>query len=204
MKKYVILAVTLSLIMSAFASCSSKKNDSEPTSGDISSVLENESVSGDYSNVSIDSRVPMKAGECEIYLDADHNSEKKDGDSVLYYSDSDLVMKKTYSAGKLVSKSIYGNYEIKLTYTYDSNNALTEVSASGEAGDGSFTKASINYRSDSSISSYAYLSYDKQTDKHELYSYDFDSSGNLIKGFDNFESYSEALNSALLGSFGMG
>ena len=194
MKKYVIIAVTLSLIMSAFASCSSKKNDSEPTSGDISSVLENESVSGDYSNVSIDSRVPMKAGECEIYLDADHNSEKKDGDSVLYYSDSDLVMKKTYSAGKLVSKSIYGNYEIKLTYTYDSNNA----------GDGSFTKASINYRSDSSISSYAYLSYDKQTDKHELYSYDFDSSGNLIKGFDNFESYSEALNSALLGSFGMG
>ena len=137
MKKYVILAVTLALTLSAFASCSSSKNDSEPTSGDIASVLENESVSGDYSNVRIDSRVPMKAGECEIYLDADHNSEKKDGDSVLYYSDSDLVMKKTYSAGKLISKSIYNNYEIKFTYTYDSNNALTEVSASGEAGDGS-------------------------------------------------------------------
>ncbi len=203
MKKYVILAVTLALTLSAFASCSSSKNDSEPTSGDIASVLENESVSGDYSNVRIDSRVPMKAGECEIYLDADHNSEKKDGDSVLYYSDSDLVMKKTYSAGKLISKSIYNNYEIKFTYTYDSNNALTEVSASGEAGDGSFTKISIKYRSDSSISSYAYLAYDKQTDNHELYSYDFDSSGNLEKGFDSYESFSEALNGAILGSFGL-
>lgn len=203
MKKYVILAVTLALTLSAFASCSSSKKDSEPTSGDIASVLENESVSGDYSNVRIDSRVPMKAGECEIYLDASHNSEKNDGDSVLYYSDSDLVMKKTYSAGKLVSKSIYDKYEIKFTYTYDSNNTLTEVSASGEAEDGSFTKISIKYRSDSSISSYAYLAYDKQTDNHELYSYDFDSSGNLVKGFDNYESFSEALNGAILGSFGM-
>lgn len=204
MKKYVILAVTLALTLSAFASCSSSTKDSEPTSGDIASVLENESVSGDYSNVRIDSRVPMKAGECEIYLDAEHDSEKKDGDSVLYYSDTDLVMKKTYSAGKLVSKSIYNNYEIKFTYTYDSNNALTEVSASGEAGDGSFTKISIEYRPDSSISSYAYLAYDKQTDKNELYSYDFDSSGNLVRGFDNYESFSEALNGAVLGSLGMG
>ncbi len=203
MKKYVILAVTLALTLSFFASCSDSKKDSESTSSDIVSILEDESVSGDYSNVNVDSRVPMKAGECEIYLDAEHDSNKTDGDSVLYYLDSNLVMKKTYSAGKLVSKSVYGKYEIKFTYTYDSNNALTEVSASGEGGDGSFTKVSINYRSDSSVSAYSYLSYDKQTNEHELYSYDFDSSGNVIKGFDNFESFSEALNGAVLGSFGL-
>ncbi len=203
MKKYVILAVIFAFTLSVLASCSDSVKDYESTSNDIASILEDASVSGDYSNVTVDSRVPMKAGECEIYLDAEHDSNKTDGDSVLYYLDSNLVMKKTYSAGKLVSKSVYGKYEIKFTYTYDSNNALTDVSASGEGGDGSFTKVSINYRSDSSISAYAYLSYDKQTNEHELYSYDFDSSGNIIKGFDNFESFSEALNGAIFSGFGL-
>jgi len=201
MKKRIFCCAAALIGVIMFASCSAQGQD-EPTTGDEPASLV-ESASGEYDSVKIDPRVPMKASECDIYLDAEHDSEKTDGDDIIYYKDSSPVMKKTYSAGKLVSKSIYGEYEIKLTYTYTDDGKLASVNGAGEAGDGSFTKISISYRGNQTVKSYAFLSNDMSTGKTELYSYDFDENGKVIKGYDNYETFSEALNSAILSGIGL-
>lgn len=199
-KKIICILVSAACVVS-LAACS-KSNEKEPSTADNEFVGESV-TNADYSSVKIDARVPMKATECDIFMDTEHNSEKTDGDTTLYYMDSELVMKKTYSAGKLASKSVYGDYQIDFTYTYTDDGKLERVDGSGEAGDGSFTKVQIKYRADSSIESYAFLSKNASTGKTELYSYDFDKNGNVTHGYDNYESFSEALNGAILGNFGL-
>lgn len=201
MRKRIICIAAAAVCVASFAACS-RNTEKEPSTADREVTAESGTIA-DYSSVKIDARVPMKANECDIFMDAEHNSEKSDGDTMLYYTDSELVMKKTYSAGKLVSKSVYGDYQIDFTYTYSDDGKLESVDGSGEAGDGSFTNVKIKYRADSSIMSYAFLSKDASTGKTELYSYDFDEKGNITHGYDNFEAFSEALNGAILGNLGL-